>query len=200
MSIGARRVLLVLRFQLPLLPLYFMPHSHSGLSTARVHRSKHIQSWRPVPPIPLHHHYHHHYHLQPHSLSLSQANTNTSRAALSPHKHTRTNIQARWKSIVQRRHRPMKNACTLACFIRNTHWDSIHISALKPHRNINYTGNVGGSVVGNGAEWEYGEARCHPNERVTVSCRSRCHITGLDCEIHFSLSVTEMLLSAVVEL
>lgn len=94
----------------------------------------------------------------------------------------------------------MKNACSLACFIRNTHWDSIHISALKPRRNINYTGNLGGSVGGSRAEWEYGEAPCHPNERVTVSCRSRCHITRLDCEIHFSLSVKELPLSAGVKL
>lgn len=94
----------------------------------------------------------------------------------------------------------MKNACPLACFIRNTHWDSIHISALKPHRNVNYTSNFGGSVGGNGAESEYGEAQCHPNERVTVSCRPMCHITSLDCETHLSLSGTGRLLSAIVEM
>lgn len=66
-----------------------------------------------------------------HRLSLSLANTNTSRLAPSPHKHSGTNIQARCKSIVQRRHRAMKNACCLARFIRKTHWDSIHIAGLK---------------------------------------------------------------------
>lgn len=50
----------------------------------------------------------------------------------------------------------MKNACPLACFIRNTHRDSIHISAEKPHRNINYARNLGGGVGRTGAEREYG--------------------------------------------
>lgn len=52
----------------------------------------------------------------------------------------------------------------------------------------------------NGAEREYGEAPCQPNERVTLSRRSGCHISGLDGEIHFSLSAAELLLSAAVEL
>lgn len=113
---------------------FFYCHSlaHTRRHTACTHRSKHIQSL----------------------LCLSQANT--SRAALSPHKHAHTNTPAQWKSMVQSRRRPMKNACPFACFIRNTHRDSIHISAEEPHRNINYIGNLGGSVGRNDAEREYG--------------------------------------------
>lgn len=121
-------------FPAPSSRLYFTPCTHSGhIQPARTE----VNTFRArYPPSP--------------------ANTNTSRAALSPHKHARTNIQAQWKSIVQRRRRPMKNACPLACFIRNTHRDSIHISAEKPHRNINYARNLGGSVGRTSAEREYG--------------------------------------------
>ena len=107
--------------------------THSGMHAVCAHTSKHTQS----------------------SLALSQANANTSSAALSPRKQARTNIQAQCKSMVESRRRPMKNACPLACFIKNTHWDSIHISAEKPQRNINYVSSLGGSVGRNEAKAQY---------------------------------------------
>ncbi len=76
---------------------------------------------------------------------------------LLPHVCARTN-RSRLSACLWKlsRHRPMKNACPFACFIRNTHRDSSPISTERPHRNINYTGNLGGCVGRNGAEPEYG--------------------------------------------
>lgn len=129
MSIGVCFVLSV-SFQFSL----SCTHTDTLMHAVCAHTSKHTQS----------------------SLALSQANANTSKAALSPHKQARTNIQAQCKCMVESRRRPMKNACPFACFIKNTHWDSIHISAEKPQRNINYVSSLGGSVGRNEAKAQYG--------------------------------------------
>ena len=116
-----------------------------------------------------HTHTHAHTHTQGYILHV-HTQANTFRALYPSHKQTQTHqellflptntlaqtFHTQWMSMVGSRHRPMKNACPFACFIRNTHRDSIPISAEKPHRNINYTGNLGGSVGRNGAEREYG--------------------------------------------
>lgn len=91
--------------------------THTGICTACAHTGKRIQS----------------------SLFISQTNRNTRRAPLSPHKYAHTNTQSHWMSMVQGRHRSMKNACPFACFIRNTHRDSIPIPPLKYHRGISIT-------------------------------------------------------------
>lgn len=113
---------------------YSLTLIHTGICTACAHTGKCVQS----------------------SLFISQTNRNTWRAPLSPRKHAHTDIQWVGVSMVQSRHRSMKNACPFACFIRNTHRDSIPIAAEIPRRNINYTGNLGGGVGRNGAEREYG--------------------------------------------
>jgi len=111
--------------------LHTYAHTHTRMHTACAHtRARHIQS----------------------SLSLSQTNTNTSRAPL--FLPTNTLTQTHWMSMVESKHGPMKNACPFACFIRNTHRDSFPISAEIPHKNINYTDDLGGSVGRNGAQQE----------------------------------------------
>lgn len=100
-----------------------------------------------------------HTHTQPNTFralypSHSQTNTQTSRAPL----FLLTNMltQTSRLTMVQSRHRPMKNACPFACFIRNTHQDSIPISPEIPHRNINYESNLGGSLGREFVQLEYG--------------------------------------------
>lgn len=83
-----------------------------------------------------------------------------------------------------------------ACFIRNTHRDSIPIPAEKPHRNINYAGNLGGSVGRNAAEGEYG-IQSVILMRGSVSPRSSgANITRADYKIHVGLNAIEMCTAA----
>lgn len=94
----------------------------------------------------------------------------------------------------------MKNACPLACFIRNTHRDSVHISAEKPHRNINYARNLGGGVGRAGAEREYGIRGVVLMRGSLSPAGLGGHAAGVDSKTHFGLSVMEMLSGTAEEL
>lgn len=131
------------------------PHSHCSLSSlpnhicALINTPTHTNTYCMCT----------HTHRQTHSelsIPVTNKHKHIKSASLSPHKRARTNTPALWMSTVESKHGPMKNACPFACFIRNTHRDSIPIPAEIPHRNINYTGNLGGSVGRNGAQQDYG--------------------------------------------
>ena len=149
MSIGvilvlARSLSLWLSFtslflSLSLFAIYSLSHTHTHTHTRtqyrmRTHEHKHIQS----------------------SLSLLQTNTNTSRSASFSPTRSRKHPDSGGCLWYRADTGPWKMHVPFACFIRNTHRDSIPISAEKPHRNINYAGNLGGSVGRNAAEGEYG--------------------------------------------
>ena len=140
---------------------------------------------------------HEHKHIQS-SLSLSQTNTNTSRSAsFSPPTRSRKHPDSGGCLWYRADTGPWKMHVPFACFIRNTHRDSIPISAEKPHRNINYAGNLGGSVGRNAAEGEYGiQSVILMRGSVSLWSSGGANITCTDYKIHVGLNVIEMLLSA----
>lgn len=123
------------------------------------------------------------------SLSLSLTNKHTDIKS-SSFPLTNMLTQTSRLTMVQSRHRPMKNACPFACFIRNTHQDSIPISPEIQHRNINYESNFGGSLGREFVQLEYG---IHSVILVRGSLSP-----GADYKIHIGPECDRMLLSTAV--
>lgn len=138
-----------------------------SLPSTHTHTNKHIQS----------------------SLSLSLTNKHTDIKS-SSFPLTNMLTQTSRLTMVQSRHRPMKNACPFACFIRNTHQDSIPISPEIQHRNINYESNFGGSLGREFVQLEYGI------HSVILVRGSRS--PGADYKIHIGPECDRMLLSTAV--
>lgn len=129
-----------------------------------------------------------HTHKQTHSeLSLTNKHTDIKSSSFPL---TNMLTQTSRLTMVQSRHRPMKNACPFACFIRNTHQDSIPISPEIQHRNINYESNLGGSLGREFVQLEYG---IHSVILVRGSLSP-----GADYKIHIGPECDRMLLSTAV--
>lgn len=185
MSIGVRRVLLV-SLSSSLFPSLFYAVRSLGGHTDGAHRSKHIQSPLPLsPPSP--------------SLLTGKHKHIKSRSFTA---QTRSHKHPGSVEVYSTEETQTHEKCMSLCLFHKKHSSGFH-----PHLSCKTTQEYQlRSQFGRQCRQDrrrrarIRDRRCHLNEGVTVSCRSRGHAAGVDSKTHFGLSVMEMLSGTAGEL